>query len=157
LQPEMDALGYWKGTVEKLNDINSAIYDVSIEEAADSPNYRAKQLTFIERLMDSKFLESDPGLAAGLLEEALRLADSPVRTREFLKKYSTLIQDAHLKEQQLKQQQMQSQNQGQDIANEQNTQQLAQTEAEQTTPFPTGPGAPQGQPSSPVSQQGVPA
>lgn len=157
MKPEIDAMGEWTGAIEKLNDINSAIYDMSIEESVDSPSYRAKQLAFIERMMDSKFIESDTGLAAGLLEEALRLADSPQRTREFLKKYSTLIQEAHLKEQQMKQQMAGAQTQGQEIANEQNMQQVANNEAAQTSPFPGGQGgAPQGQPSSPTNQQGVP-
>jgi len=154
--PEMDALGEWTGAISKINDINAATYDVSIEEAVDSPSYRTKQLAFIERMMDSKFIEADVGLAAGLLEEALRLADSPQRTRDFLKKYSTIIQQANMAEKQLKQQMSAAQGQGQEIANEQNLQNLAQNEALQTSPYGGTEGT-TAQPSSPSNQQGVPA
>jgi hypothetical protein len=157
LQPEMDALGQWTGAIKKIKDINIAAYDISIEEAVDSPSYRQKQLGFIERMMDSKFVEADVGLAAGLLEEALRLADSPQQTREFLKKYSTIIQQADMAEKQMKQHLMGAQAQGQEIANEQNIQNMAQTEAEQTSPYGGEMGGSTAQPSSPTNQQGVPA
>ncbi|MCP3683431.1 MAG: hypothetical protein GY861_12155 [bacterium] len=156
LVPEQDALGNYTGVINKIKDINSAVYDIEIEEAVDSPSYRARQLEFIERMMNSKFIEADAGFAAGLLEEALRLADSPVKTRDFFKKYSTLIQQAHLAEMQLKQQTMAAQGQGQEIANEQNLQKYAQDEAMQTTPYGGVEGT-SAQASSAANQQGVPS
>lgn len=134
MEPEMDAMGEWTTSIAKMNDINTAVHDISIEEAVDSPTYRDKQLSFIERMMNSKFIEADVGLAAGLLEEALRLADSPQKTREFLKKYSTIIQDADLKQKQLEAQRQGLENEGQELQNAQMEQQVAQTEAEQTSP-----------------------
>ena len=108
-------------------------------------------------MLDSKFVESDPGLAAGLLSEALRLSDSPQTTKEFLKKYSTLIQQAHITEQQAKQQLMGAQAEGQEISNEQNLQALAQQEAAQTSPYGGQEGSATAQASSPTNQQGVPS
>lgn len=130
--PELDALGSWTGAIRKMKDINVAEYDISIEEATDSPTYRDRQLAFIDRMMGSAFVKSDVGLAAGLLEEALRLNDAPAATRDFLKKYSNIIQQANIQQKQLEVQRTGVQVQSGELDNEQKMQNIAQQEAEQT-------------------------
>jgi len=133
-QPVLNELGVWEGGIDKLNDINAAIYDISIEEAMDSPTYREKQLALLGGLMNTAFVKADTGLAAGLLEEILRLGESPKQTREFLKQYSTLIRNANMEMKQLEVQSQGAQNQGTEIDNDMKVQQYAQNEAEQTLP-----------------------
>lgn len=139
LVPEQDASGYWTGAIIKINDINSAIYDVSIKESTKSPMYRDKQLEFIERLSETAFAQNDAGLAGALLEEALRLGDAPERVRVSLKKYSNLIQQAEMTKRQAEDQLSQAKAEGQNLANEEQRQKIAQAEAEQTSPQPLEP------------------
>jgi hypothetical protein len=132
LVPETDALGAFTGGFKKLNDINSAIYDIVIKESIKSPTYRDKQLRFVSGMMQSGMVQSDPGLAAGLLEEALRLSDAPAKTREFLKKHSNLIQNAEMTKRAAEQQLTAAQVESSQLDNMGKMQNLAQTEAEQT-------------------------
>jgi len=148
--PEMDATGRWTGAIKKLNDINTAIYDIHIRESVKSPMYREKQLRFIDNLAQSNFIKNDPGLAGALLAEALRLSDAPEKTKENLKKYSTLIQKAEMGKRQAEQQLAQTEKQGKELDNIQKMQEIAQTEAQQTEGFllDTGPDQ-EGAPASP--------
>lgn len=132
LAPEMDATGEWTGGIKKLKDINAAIYGITIKESVKSPMYRDKQLQFIERLMNSVFVKSDAGLAGALLEESLRLSDAPEKTKETLKKYSNLIQQAEQAKRAAEQQLSQTQAQGAELDNMSKMQSIAQAEAEQT-------------------------
>lgn len=140
MEPEMDAMGEWTGAIKKINDINAAIYDITIKESVNSPLYRDKQLRYINNLMQSSFAQNDPGLQAGLLEESLRLSDAPEKTKAFLKKYSTLITQAEMAKRQAEQQLGQAQQEGAELDNMTKMQGIAQAEAEQTGTFPPSQG-----------------
>ena len=145
MEAEQDAIGRFTGGFKKMQDINTAIYDIHLEESVKSATYRNRQLTFIEGLAQSGFVQSDPGLAGALLEEALRLSDAPSETKKTLKEHSTLIQQSEMQKKQAEQQLSQSQQVGADLDNQAKMQQVAQTEAEQTGTSPT-PIPPQPQP-----------
>jgi len=130
--PEQDALGNFTGGYKKLNDINTAIYSINIKESSRSQTYRDKQLKIMGALMQSGFIQNDPGLAAGLLEEIIRLGDAPEKTKEFLKKYSNIIQQAEIAKRGAEQQLSATQAEGAELDNMSKMQGLAQTEAEQT-------------------------
>ena len=155
LEPETDAIGRYTGGMKKMNDINAAIYDINIEESVKSPSYRDKQLTFVSNMMNSGFVQSDPGLAAALLEEALRLSDAPETTKDFMKEYSNLIQQAEATKRQAEQQLTMAQTEGQELGNMEKMQNIAQTEAEQTIPSPQGQPMAGGAPSQPMMSQQV--
>ena len=155
LEPETDAVGRFTGGFKKMNDINASMYDINIEESVKSPSYRDKQLTFVSNMMNSGFVQSDPGLAGALLEEALRLSDAPDTTKKFMKEYSNLIQQAEATKRQAEQQLTEAQTESAQLGNMAQMQNIAQTESEQTG-IPNAQGAPPaGQPPQPMQAQQV--
>jgi hypothetical protein len=140
--PETDAIGRFTQGFKKLNNINTAIYDIYLEESVKSATYRNRQLSFIEGLSQSAFAQQDPGLAATLLEEALRLSDAPTETKATLKKHSTLIQQSAIQTKQAEQMLSATQQEGAELDNMAKMQEIAQTEAEQTGLSPTPVPAP---------------
>jgi hypothetical protein len=141
LEPEVDAVGRYTGGLKKMNDINASMYDINIEESVKSATYRDKQLTFVSNMMNSGFVQSDPGLAGALLEEALRLSDAPETTKKFMKEYSNLIQQAEATKRQAEQQLTEAQTESAQLGNMAQMQNIAQTESEQTG-IPNAQGAP---------------
>jgi len=145
VEPEFDAVGNFTG-IKKMKDINAAVYDITIEESVKSPTYRDKQLKFVSNMMQSGFVQNDPGLAAALLEEALRLSDAPEKTKKFMKEYSNLIQNAEATKRQAEQQLTAAKTEGVQLGNTERMQNIAQTEVEQTgltQGIPTAGQAPQ--------------
>ena len=135
--PEKDAIGRFTNGFKKLNDINTAIYDIYLEESVKSATYRNRQLSFIEGLSQSAFAQQDAGLAAVLLEEALRLSDAPTKTKQALKESSNLIQQAEMQKRQAEQQLSGAQQEGAELDNMAKMQEIAQAEAEATGVSPT--------------------
>jgi len=153
MEPEQDAMGNFTGGIKKLNDINAALYDITIVESVKSATYRDKQIRILESIMQSGYAAQDPGLFAGILEEILRLSDAPEKTREFLKKYSNMIQQAEKTKRQSESELSQTQQEGAELQNMAAMQGIAQTEAEQTGVPPQGPPqAAQAQPRPAVPQ-----
>jgi len=155
LVPEQDALGNFTGGYKKLNDLNTAIYDIVIKESVKSATYRDKQLRIMGDLLQLPQSQSDPGLSAAIMEEILRLGDAPEKTKEFVKKYSNMIQNAEATKRQAEQQLAAGQQEGQELDNMSKMQGIAETEATQTGANvsavpPAGP--PQGTPQPNMSQ-----
>ena len=82
--------------------------------------------------MNTGFAQTDTGLAAGILEEILRLSEAPIKTRNMLKKYSTLIQKANQEQKQLESLRSGATLEGQALDNQAKMQNIAQNEAIQT-------------------------
>lgn len=146
MEPTKDAIGRFTGGFDKVNDIGAAIYDIYITDSVKSPMYRDKQIRMLEGLAQSAFAQNDMGLQAVLLEELVRLSDAPTKTKETIKKYSTLIQTAEQQKRAAEQALSAAQQEGQELGNMEQAQGIAQTEADQTGTTPT-----------PLPQQPAPA
>lgn len=129
MQPQVDYMGRMTGGIEKINDVSVAEYDIVIEDSHKSPSYRYKTQQQISELMQTQAVQSDPVLLGMLFLEYSRLSDMSQELKDFIKQYSSTQQQQVMMQQQAAAQQQQLDQMGQ-------MQQLAQSEAEQTTPPP---------------------
>lgn len=136
--------------VTLLNDINSMVYDITVEDSTRTPTYRAQILAQITQMFQSNAATQDPVLGAALFQEFVDLSDMSAEVKEFIKSYNSQLKQWEVQRKGLEQQEQQLKVQGQQVQNagaEQQQQQaaiqgemqnfgqmqaLAQAEAEQT-------------------------
>jgi hypothetical protein len=143
--PQTDPMGNFTGVFEKINDITTLEYDISIEDNYRSPSYRYKTQQEISDLMQTTAVQSDPILMGMLFVEFCRLSDMSQETKDFVKQYSSAAQQQAMAAQQQQAQMGQMQMQQAELDQASQMQQIAQAEAEQTTAAkPPAPSTPVG-------------
>lgn len=133
-----------------LNDVNSMIFDITVEDSTRTPTFRAQLMSQITDLIQSNAVANDPVLGAALFGEFVEVSDLSPETKEMVHEYNTLMRQNELNRKtmelqkaqvdaqlaQLNVQQQQQQLEVGETTAELNQmgqlQQLAQNEAEQT-------------------------
>lgn len=124
LNKEVQALDQFgfpiRGATTKLNDIQGALYDVRLVDSVKSPTHRDKQLKTLEMLIQSNAVAQDPPALQMLLQQYIRLTDMDQSIKQqFEQRAKQVVQNTGVQDQ---------------LQSAQLAQQVAQTEAEQTTP-----------------------
>lgn len=131
--PAKDPYGYEiPGEVEVLNDINSMVYDIVVDESQKSTTYRYKTQSQLAEMMQSPAVQNDPVLSAYLFEEWAMLSDVNDKLKDKIKAHSSILVQWNQQQQQMQLQQQQQQLGQGDLQQQQQMQQMAQAEAEQT-------------------------
>lgn len=71
------------GEIEKVNDINTALYDIALTTSSKSPTYRMKTQGQISQILSSPAMATDPILSARLTAEFVHLSDLSPEVKEF--------------------------------------------------------------------------
>lgn len=135
------------GAIKKSNDITSAVYDYIFEDSVQTPQKRERIMEQIIKLKQHSGQNADPRTLAYLDAYYMRMSDTPQEVKDFVYETNKTIQDDIAMQQQ--QQAMaeeqkrkkeigeldidELEKQGKQIANDKALQDLAQSEAEQTT------------------------
>lgn len=131
------------GNVVRANDINAAEFDITFEESLESPTAKEGMRAALTQLMNMAG-QLDPVMAAWLFKRIMELTDLLEDDKSFLKQHMQVVQQAYQQSQQAEQANQQTQQQGAQMEQAQQLQNMAQTEAEQTTTPPRPqPGPPQ--------------
>jgi hypothetical protein len=128
---ETDEYGYQTGNIVKWNDINAAPYDIVVEDSTQSPSIRKKNLDIVQSLMQSGAAAQDPVLMTMLTMYWLDQNDASQDFKDQFKEWSTVVK-------QQQQQKQQAEQQKAELEQVQQTQDIAQAEAEQTAIPPSG-------------------
>lgn len=64
------------GSVVKINDITSALFDIRMVDSFKSPTVRDRQLQVLGQLMQNQAVMADPDMSRALITEFARLSDS---------------------------------------------------------------------------------
>ena len=113
------------GNVSKVNDISTAAYDIVFEDSFQSPTNRQKLLEQITQFNSLPGVQMDPALTWILAKWFFRISDAPSDLKAEINEASTTQSQLDMKEKQLAQQ-------GQEIQQQGQLQDVAQKEAEQT-------------------------
>lgn len=129
------------GNVVRANDINAAEFDITFEESVESPTSKEGIRTALVQVMNMA-AQLDPVMAAWLVKRIVELTDIPQEDKDFLNQHMQVVQQAQQQEQQAQAMQAQTQQQGAEMEQAAQLQNLAQAEAEQTTIPPGQPMRP---------------
>jgi hypothetical protein len=86
MRPQKDLAGDYTGDYERLNDINSADYDIYIADSVQSPGYKEKQYAAIQAVLMNPAIAANPVMAttlgAMLLENSDITAEQKAKIQE---------------------------------------------------------------------------
>jgi hypothetical protein len=99
--PEIGPDGRATGEFTKINDINSAEFDVVIGNGRMATTYRQKQYGVVEALLQNPAIATNPELLPVLVEQMMRLSDAPADLQDKIKQIYNQQQQQQMAVQQM--------------------------------------------------------
>lgn len=92
MQPQTDSFGNETGAIDTFNDITQDEYDVVIEDSYQSPTYAERSKQQLGELLSNPGVQGDSQLFSILSLEYARYSDFSQETKNFLKAWSSVVQ-----------------------------------------------------------------